>query len=108
LSSKSSFSAGLTLNSAYLGNIVFKTMLFEEIIPHLNKMASVVLMNNKRKVGFLFLDLQTLEENKYSEVVYFLTVMKSRQLLRAEPDIEKIKEQREEIPLSQIRKIKSV
>jgi hypothetical protein len=84
-------------------------MLFEEIIPHLNKLASIVLINNRRRVGFLFLDPQALEVNGGSDVVYFLTVMKSRRLLEsAEPNLEKIKELREEIPLSEIRKIRSI
>jgi hypothetical protein len=84
-------------------------MLFEEIIPHLNKMASIYLVNNKRKVGYIFADSSAAAEGD-REVVYFLTVMKSRKLvsLMEGPNFEKLEKISEEIPISEIRKIRSV
>jgi hypothetical protein len=85
-------------------------MLFEEIIPHLNKMASLYLVNNKRRVGYLFADTTGDEEKGSREVVYFLTVMKSRKLmtLLEQHDIERIGKLSEEIQVSDIVRIRSI
>jgi hypothetical protein len=85
-------------------------MLFEEIIPHLNKMASVYLVNNRRRTGYLFADTSALVGGVSREVVYFLTVMKSHKVLSLieENNFEKIEEMREEIPVSDIIRIKSI
>lgn len=81
-------------------------MLFEEIIPHLNKMASIYLVDNRRRVGYIFADFSEGDR----EVVYFLTVMKSRKAisLLEDSDFKKLEEISEEIPVSEIRKIRSV
>jgi hypothetical protein len=86
-----------------------KTMVFEEIIPHLNKLASIYLVNNKRRTGYIFADTSANEGSGSREVVYFLTIMKGRRVSALDvlglKNLEKLKE---EIPVGDIVRIKSI
>jgi hypothetical protein len=85
-------------------------MVFEEIIPHLNKLASVYLVNNKRRTGYIFADTSADEGNGSREIVYFLTIMRGRHLSSLEIglDLEKLEKLREEIRVCDIVRIKSI
>ncbi len=55
-------------------------MKFEELVPHLNKIATLYLKNNKRKVGWLFIDTDDNEPEKHLLEVYFVSLQKGRKL----------------------------
>jgi hypothetical protein len=82
-------------------------MLFEELIPHLNKIATLYLTNNRRRVGWLFTDSAA---NESQEEIYFINVMKGRRMLEAPraTDLEKLKKVREKIPLNDIVRVRSI
>ncbi len=88
-------------------------MKFEEILPHLNKIATLYLVNNKRKVGWLFVDVD--DESSLQSVqvkdVYFVCVQKGRKLTEAleNKDIKAISESQhhEKIPLKEIVRVRS-
>ena len=86
-------------------------MRFEEIIPHLNKIATLYLSDNKRRVGWLFVDASCKEKDEEEpRAVYFVTMFKGRRMLetpRAQ-DLEKLERVRERIPLSDIVRIRSI
>jgi hypothetical protein len=83
-------------------------MLFEEIIPHLNKLATVYLAGNRRKTGWIYIDSSL--KNVDEEQVYFITVIQGRKLIEVPraKDLEKLEKLRESIPLSEIVRIRSV
>lgn len=57
-------------------------MKFEELTPHLNKIATLYLRNNKRKVGWLFLDnSERLPHDTVGEV-FFVNVQNGRRLVQ--------------------------
>ena len=56
-------------------------MRFEDITPHLNKIATLYLKNNKRKVGWLFLEGTDRTPVNPVEEVYFVNVQKGRRLI---------------------------
>ena len=80
-------------------------MKFEEITPHLNKIATLYLRNNKRKVGWLFVDLDKVASQPLQEV-YFVCVQKGRKLTEAieNNDVKALSESNhhERIPLQEI------
>jgi hypothetical protein len=72
---------------------------FEEITPHLNKIATLYLKNNKRKVGWIFIDQELKSSQQPLEEVYFISVQKGKKYQKAlekqehkvlEPHCEKI------------------
>lgn len=81
---------------------------YEDITPHLNKIATVYLKDNKRKVGWIFLDNDLSEEDALEEIS-FISVQKGRKLIYAlETGDHKILEPyREVIPVEQIERIRS-
>ncbi len=58
-------------------------MNFEELEPHLNKIATLYLKNNKRKVGWLFVDIEEASASDALEDVYFVCLQKGRKLTQA-------------------------
>lgn len=80
----------------------------EEITPHLNKISTLYLKDNKRKVGWIFLD-KPLTHKDIPELVYFISVQKGRKLIEAlETGNTKILEENGEvIPVSLIERIRS-
>jgi hypothetical protein len=54
----------------------------EEITQHLNKIATLYLKDNKRKVGWLYIDKKYAAEDELEEI-YFISVQKGRKLIYA-------------------------
>src|SRR5262245_30229002 len=79
---------------------------FEEVKPHLNKIATLYLKNNKRKVGWIYI-----EDNAYSNIeeVYFVCVQKGRKVMTALEihDIKSLRPFREHIRVKDILRIRS-
>ncbi len=84
-------------------------MNFEEIVPHLNKIATLYLKNNKRKVGWLFTDPEEKKAEKQLNVIYFVCVQKGKKLTEAieKNDVQRLRENHERIPLKEIIRIRS-
>lgn len=86
-------------------------MKFEEILPHLNKIATLYLINNKRKVGWLFVYTEERTSSQTLNYVYFVCVQKGRKLTEAleTNDFQKLSESEhhEKIPLKEIVRIRS-
>lgn len=80
----------------------------EEITPHLNKISTLYLKDNRRKVGWIFLD-KPLSFEDSPELVYFISVQKGRKLMEAlETGNTKILEENGEIiPVNLIERIRS-
>jgi hypothetical protein len=72
-------------------------------------MATLYLTNQKKKVGFIFLDEQLPHSSDDNEEVYFVNVQKGRRLIHSvnHLDMKKLKEVREIIPLREILRIRS-
>lgn len=82
-------------------------MKFEELTPHLNKIATLYLKNKKRKVGWLFIDKDIMLEESIIDV-YFVCVQKGRKHLDAiESNNTKELTSHEIIPLKEIVRIRS-
>lgn len=84
-------------------------MRFEEITPHLNKIATLYLRNNKRKVGWLFLDNTDRTPSDPIGEVFFVNVQKGRRLIHivTTNDLSALEPVREIIPLQEIIRIRS-
>ena len=84
-------------------------MKFEEITPHLNKIATLYLRNNKRKVGWLFLDNSEPLPNDSVGEVFFVNVQKGRRLVQHmhSSDQSALEPVREIIPVREIMRIRS-
>lgn len=84
-------------------------MRFEEITPHLNKIATLYLRNNKRKVGWLFLDKAERSPNDPVGEVFFVNVQKGRRLVQFmhTDDQSALEPVRETIPVREIIRIRS-
>ena len=80
---------------------------FDEITPHLNKIATLYLTNNKRKVGWIFVD-HVAGTNKLQEI-YFISVQKGKRLINAleNHDHKVLEPFRESIPLMMNERIRS-
>jgi iron-sulfur cluster repair protein YtfE (RIC family) len=63
-------------------------MRYEEVTPHLNKISTLYLRNNKRKTGWLFADAQN--HIIGNEKILFVNVRKGRKMKQAHQPIEKI------------------
>lgn len=84
-------------------------MKFEEITPHLNKIATLYLRNNKRKVGWLFVDKAEHSPNDHIGEVFFVNVQKGRRLIQFmhSDDQSALEPVREKIPVREIIRIRS-
>ena len=83
-------------------------MNLEEITPHLNKIATLYLKNNKRKVGWLFIDSDEIIAEESQMDVYFVCVQKGRKFLeKIESNNTKDVTQHEKIPMREIARIRS-
>jgi hypothetical protein len=85
-------------------------MKFEEIEPHLNKISTLYLKNNKRKVGWLFVDVE-ISSSEPLEEVYFVCMQKGRKITEAleNNDLKRITEvqRHEKILLREIVRVRS-
>ena len=81
-------------------------MRFEELRPHLNKISTLYLRNNKRKVGWIYIEDGTFGN---IEEVYFVCVQKGRKVMTALEvrDVGALKPFREHIPVKDIIRIRS-
>ena len=84
-------------------------MKFEEITPHLNKIATLYLRNNKRKVGWLFLEKNVNATHDSVGEVFFVNVQKGRKLIQFmhSEDQSALEPVRETIPVREIIRIRS-
>jgi len=84
-------------------------MRFEELVPHLNKIATLYLRNNKRKVGWLFVDNLDTASTQPLQDVYFVCVQKGRKLTEAieTNDTQALSPHHEKIPLNEIVRVRS-
>ena len=82
---------------------------FEEITPHLNKIATLYLKNHKRKVGWIFIDQTSRQNQKVLEEVYFISVQKGKKHQRAleKMDHAELEPHCEKIPIEIIERIRS-
>jgi hypothetical protein len=81
----------------------------EEIEPHLNKIATLYLKNNKRKVGWIYTDDLIQARRKALEEIYFISIQKGKKLLEAleANDQKALEPYREIISLEMIERIRS-
>lgn len=81
---------------------------FDEITPHLNKIVTLYLKNNKRKVGWIFVDHYTRSEKALKEI-YFISVQKGKRLITAleNHDLKILEPHKETIPVTMIERIRS-
>jgi len=81
-------------------------MRFEELKPHLNRISTLYLKNNKRKVGWIYIEDAALSD---IEEVYFVCVQKGRKVMTALEvrDISTLKPFREHIRVTDILRIRS-
>jgi hypothetical protein len=81
----------------------------DDITPHLNKIATLYLKNNKRKVGWLFVERENRLQERVNEIIYFISVQKGKKfLLELErQDHKALEPYREEIPVELIERIRS-
>ncbi|MFN8165759.1 MAG: hypothetical protein U0X76_06190 [Bacteroidia bacterium] len=82
---------------------------FDEITPHLNKIATLYLKNNKRKVGWLMIDNYTRQQEKVGKIIYFISVQNGKRMMTEleKQDHAALEPFREEIPLELIERIRS-
>jgi hypothetical protein len=83
---------------------------FEDIIPHLNKFATLYLKGNKKKVGWLFLEGNNGYGHSNSiKEIYFVNVQKGKRLVHAldTDDLQELKTVSESISLHEIVRIRS-
>lgn len=81
----------------------------DDLTPHLNKIATLYLKNNKRKVGWIFTeDIMESSADRY-EKVYFISVQKGKKLLKAlaELDTKTLEPHCEMIPIEMIERVRS-
>jgi hypothetical protein len=85
-----------------------KAMLLEEILPHMNKLVSLYLTNNRRRVGWLYVD--SADASDEHTAVYFLTVINGRKIFEDSTykNLDKAKKRRERISIDEIVRIRSV
>jgi hypothetical protein len=81
---------------------------FDEITPHLNKIATLYLKNNKRKVGWIFID-QELNTTMPLEEVFFISVQKGKKYQKAleKLDHQVLQPHCEKIAIDMIERIRS-
>lgn len=81
----------------------------EEIEPHLNKIATLYLKNNKRKVGWIYTDELIEARKKALDEIYFISIQKGKKLLEAleSQDKKALEPHSEVISLELIERIRS-
>ncbi len=83
----------------------------DDITPHLNKIATLYLKNNKRKVGWLFVENEKKSTEAYDrdQIIYFISVQKGKKLITEleSRDHKALEPYREEIPVELIERIRS-
>ena len=82
---------------------------FEEITPHLNKIATLYLKNHKRKVGWIFIDQESRKNQQPLEEVFFISMQKGKKYQRSieTMDHEELAPHCEKIPIEMIERIRS-
>jgi len=80
----------------------------EEITRHLNKVATLYLKDNKRKVGWIYIDNPPSEEEVLQKI-YFLSIQKGRKLIYAleTGDTKALEAHSEVIAVEEIERIRS-
>jgi hypothetical protein len=80
-------------------------MLLEEILPHVNKLVSLYMTKNRRRVGWLITDSSG-EEGE----IYFLTAVGGTKVFDGNDikDLERLKKRGERIAIDEIVKIRSI
>lgn len=80
----------------------------EEITRHLNKVATLYLKDNKRKVGWIYTENPSSPEETL-EKIYFLSIQKGRKLIYAleTGDVKALEPHSEVIQLDEIERIRS-
>src|SRR5690242_2560809 len=86
-----------------------QNMNFEDLIPHLNKLATLYLRGNKKKVGWLFLGSLPNGNKQHIKEVYFVNVQKGKRLVHAldTEDQSELKTVSESIEIKEIVRIRS-
>ncbi len=81
----------------------------DEITPHLNKIATLYLKNNKRKVGWIFIDQALRMEQQPLEEVFFISVQKGKKHQKAleKQDHKELEPHCEKISIEMIERIRS-
>jgi hypothetical protein len=81
---------------------------FDEITPHLNKIATLYLKNNKRKVGWIYVESFQRGSSVLKEIC-FISVQKGKRLITAleNNDLKILEPFREVIPVTLIERIRS-
>jgi hypothetical protein len=81
-------------------------MNFEQLKPHLNKISTLYLRNNKRKVGWIYIENDPIND---IQEVYFVCVQKGRKVMTALEvrDVNSLRPFREHISLKDILRIRS-
>ena len=82
---------------------------FDEITPHLNKIATLYLKNHKRKVGWIFIDQAQRQNQQPLEEVYFISMQKGKKYQRSieKMDHEELAPHSEKISIEMIERIRS-
>ena len=82
---------------------------FDEITPHLNKIATLYLKNHKRKVGWIFIDQKSRLNQQPLEEVYFISMQKGKKYQRSieKMDNEELAPHSEKILIDMIERIRS-
>jgi hypothetical protein len=81
----------------------------DEITPHLNKIATLYLKNNKRKVGWIFIDQQLRQTQNPLQEVFFISMQKGKKYQQSieKNDHQKLVQHCEKIALETIERIRS-
>ena len=81
---------------------------YDDITPHLNKIATLYLKGNKRKVGWIFVDRTQANSTPPAEIS-FISVQKGKRLLEAleNRETEALEPFREVLPVMMIERIRS-
>ena len=84
-------------------------MILNEIAPHLNKIATLYLKNNKRKVGWIFMDQPMKTSPDSMTEIYFISVQKGKRCVKALETMnrELLHPHCELIPIESIERIRS-
>jgi len=82
---------------------------FDEITPHLNKIATLYLKNHKRKVGWIFIDTKSRQNQQPLEEVYFISMQKGKKYQRSieKMNHEELAPHSEKISIELIERIRS-
>ncbi len=80
----------------------------EDITPHLNKIATLYLKNNKRKVGWIYLT-EVEESSVIMEQIQFISVQKGKKMIQEleSQNIKALEPFSESIPLDLIERVRS-